>query len=92
MIFVRYQLWVIVFGIKENGGNFGGKIMSEVTIKFKIPEEECDYKITVNAMNYYRALEEIDNYCRGALKWEEHSAEVQDILEKIREMIPELID
>ena len=55
-------------------------------IEFTLPEEETAHRLAIDAHKYAIALEEVDNYCRGVLKYatEELSEDMVKHLEEIR--------
>ena len=65
--------------------------MSSITLKFKIPEEREEAESAIHGVDYLSALNEIDNYCRNAIKHDEGCSEQCEVyLEKVRDMIREV--
>jgi hypothetical protein len=62
--------------------------MPTVTLTFTLPEEQAELDQTLRSAAAHAALWDIDQYCRGLLKYGEPSEEVAAILEAIRRMVP----
>lgn len=58
--------------------------MPKVTLTFKIPEEQEELKIAQDGGKYLYALDELNNYLRKKIKYEEHTEAEYAIYEDIR--------
>lgn len=56
------------------------------SIRFKIPEENEELNTVMHASEYYSALWEIDQYCRGILKHGDGKEDLEKTLEHIRSL------
>ena len=63
--------------------------MSEITLKFKLPEEREEADEAVNAGKAYSVLSKIDNYCRSAIKHHEITDATERYLQDVRDIICE---
>jgi hypothetical protein len=61
--------------------------MPRAILKFKLHEESEEFKIAHRGGDYYCQLSDIDNYCRGKIKYGEVSEEIESMLQEIRNMI-----
>lgn len=61
----------------------------KVTIEF---DEEQDAILALQATNWYNVVFEFDQYLRGEIKHGDHSYEIHDHYEAIRERLRELVD
>jgi hypothetical protein len=67
--------------------------MPQVTIRFRLPEEQGDYDAARLGRDALLTLWEIDQHCRSLMKHGSPTPEQQRLAERIREMIPaELLD
>ena len=67
--------------------------MPTATLRYKLPEEEHEYRRAILGDLAIQTLWHIDQNCRGVIKHVDVSKETAAILQQIREMIPgELID
>jgi hypothetical protein len=65
----------------------------EVTFKYYLPEHQDEISIHFNAINMLRLLNDIDEKCRGLIKWNDSaSEETISFAEEIREMMRGEID
>jgi len=63
---------------------------SRATLEFPLPECKFDLDIATHAIDMYCLLIDIDNHCRGKLKWDDSiSEDTEKVLEEIRTMIHE---
>ena len=60
----------------------------KATLTFNLPEEESEHRCAINGNKYWCLLWEIDQFCRGQLKYGTKFKKVDDVFEHIREMIP----
>lgn len=65
------------------------KEFQEALLEFDLFEEECEFKTVVNASQYSTALWDIKQLIRSELKNGSNISK-EDILEKIRDLIPEI--
>ena len=61
--------------------------MPKSTLEFNLPEERDELRYALNAVAYIAALQEIDNYLRGRLKYEELDEPVRDALQSARDFL-----
>lgn len=62
--------------------------MPIAVLKFKLPEENEEFKLANNALNYYCQLTDIEEMIRSELKYNDNlSEETSKALEKIRTLI-----
>jgi hypothetical protein len=67
--------------------------MPQVTIRFRLPEEQGDYDAARLGRDALLTLWEIDQHCRPLMKHGSPTPEQQRLAQRIREMIPaELLD
>ena len=67
--------------------------MPTATLRYKLPEEEHEYRRAILGDLAMQTLWHIDQHCRGAIKHGDVSQETARLLQQIREMIPgELLD
>ena len=64
--------------------------MMKAILEFDLPEDRTEYEITGRASEFYCVLWDIDQHCRQILKHAEPSKDVEEVLEEIISMIPEL--
>lgn len=63
--------------------------MPKATLSFSLPEEQHEFETATNGGSYLAALQELDNYLRGRLKYEELSEEVDAALQAARDKLHE---
>ncbi len=61
--------------------------MPKSILEFELPEERDEFRHALNAVAYIAALQEIDNYLRGRLKYEELDQPVRDALQSVRDFL-----
>lgn len=61
----------------------------KVTIEF---DEEQDAILALQANNWYNVVFEFDQYLRGEIKYGNHTDEIYDHYESVRERLRELLD
>lgn len=60
-------------------------------LEFNLPEEQEEFRIASNAMNYRMALTDFDNYLRAKLKYEViPNVELYDTLSEVRQKLNEI--
>ena len=64
--------------------------MSKVILKFDLPEEREEYENAYNGNKTVAIIEEMDNFLRGKLKYQELTDEQEKIYSEIREKLFEL--
>jgi len=62
-------------------------IVPKSTLTFNLPEEQEELNHALNAVAYIAALQEIDNYLRGRLKYEELEQPVREALQAARDYL-----
>ena len=63
------------------------------TLIFKLPEEQSEFKLAQKGGEYLAALQELDNYLRGRLKYEEDLPDiVREALEEVRTRLHAYVD
>lgn len=55
------------------------------TLTFNLPEESQEHQHAINAIGYYCALTDMDDYLRSRLKNEDMSPEVHEALQEARD-------
>lgn len=58
---------------------------------FNLPEDAEDHKYALKGLSYKIALDEMDNYLRSRLKYEDLSEEIDQELQAARDKLNELI-
>lgn len=66
--------------------------MSEIIMKFNLPEESDEFTMAHRGNEFYVALFAIDQACRGSLKYGHSFKTPDEVLEWVREQIPDLED
>lgn len=66
--------------------------MPIVILKYKLPEEQEEYKLAINGALYSIVVDEILGLIRKRLKYEEPSDDASKELEDLRTFISELLD
>lgn len=67
--------------------------MPIATLRYTLPDESMDHRAALAGVDALVALEQIDQWARGRLKYGEPSADEVHALEAVRSMIPrELLD
>ena len=64
----------------------------KVVLKYNLPKEKDDFTLALKGSEYYCSLNDIFNCIRSKIKYQDLSKEVEEILEEIRELIPDLDD
>lgn len=65
----------------------------EVTFKYYLPDNQDELWIHTHASDMYSLLHDIDQHCRGIIKYDETATEEKcKLAEHIRQMIYESID
>jgi hypothetical protein len=65
-------------------------MMPFAILKFKLPTEESEFNDARLGVSYRIVLDELDNYLRGRLKYEELSTEINAALQAARDKLWEL--
>lgn len=60
--------------------------MPKHIIEFSLPDEREELSTVMHASEYYSALWEIDQYCRGILKHGNGKEDIEETLEHIRSL------
>jgi hypothetical protein len=68
-----------------------GIIEMKATLEFNLPEDEERFNVASKAVDLYLALLDIHNEIRSHWKYEEHSEEVYNIVEKIHDEFFEIL-
>lgn len=55
---------------------------------FNLPSENDTYSVCVHSGKFFSALHEIDGILRNKIKHGNYSEEIQDMLQEIRNLIP----
>lgn len=70
--------------------------MPSATLKFNLPEEENEYNDAVNGGKYVSIIQELDNYLRGIIKYEDASNAKEKLrhqhFQEVRDKIHELLN
>ena len=56
-------------------------------LEFSLPDEAWEHQVALQAMAYYRALKEIDDYLRNRLKHGDPPPDVLEELEAVRRLL-----
>lgn len=65
--------------------------MPKVIIEFNLPEEQFEYDEATKARSYSRTIEDLDNYLRGKIKYDDTLTDEQyDVYQEIRSKLWEL--
>jgi hypothetical protein len=64
--------------------------MPKATLVFKLPEEKDEYQWATEGFKYLRTIEDLDDYLRRKLKYEELTEEQDRIYQEIRSKLWEL--
>ena len=64
----------------------------EAILKFDLPEEKDEFKLAAAASDFWCVLWDVDQRCRGILKYEEPSEETEKFAEEIRNIIRDRVD
>lgn len=59
-------------------------------LEFNLPQDEVEHQLALNGANYKIALDEMDNYLRNRLKYEELDDKVYEALQLARNTLTEL--
>ena len=59
----------------------------KATLTFDLPEEQEEFELASNAVNYSIALSDIDNYLRSKIKYADLTEEQYKVYEEIREQL-----
>lgn len=62
----------------------------KAVLEFQLPEESEEFRLAQRGRHYISVIEELDNYLRSILKYEERSAEVHDALQAVRDKLWQL--
>lgn len=62
--------------------------MPKINFEFSLPDERADFLAAVNGAEALAILWDIDQRCRGLLKYGEPTPEQARFAEEIRQMIP----
>ncbi len=66
--------------------------MPEITMKFNLPDEQNEFILATNGDKYYNALWDINNHLRSSLKYKAFDETTEEIYEKMREEIHDILD
>jgi hypothetical protein len=62
----------------------------KVNVIFKLPEEQDEYQTAMDGGKYKAALQELDNFLRGKIKYtDEETIKLEDIRAKLHELVNE---
>lgn len=61
-------------------------------LEFNLPEENEDHDLALNGYKYKIIVDEIDNYLRSKLKYEDLSDVEHDIYQKVRDELARISD
>jgi hypothetical protein len=60
----------------------------KVNVIFKLPEEQDEYQTAMDGGKYKAALQELDNFLRGKIKYtDEETIKLEDIRAKLHEFV-----
>lgn len=63
--------------------------MPKATLEFNLPEENQEFDTARQGVDFKIALQDLDNWLRGKLKYEEISATEAVIFQKVRDQLHE---
>lgn len=63
--------------------------MAKVILEFDMYEDQDEYRYAINGGKYLGTLQELDNYLRGRLKYEELPDDVAKALQEVRDRLHE---
>jgi hypothetical protein len=66
--------------------------MSKAVITFTLPDEQEDLDLALKGYKFKFAMQDLDNYLRGMLKYQQLTTEQVYVYEKIRSKIHEILD
>lgn len=61
--------------------------MPKVILEYNLPEDKEELDITMKASHYFCALEDLDNFLRGKIKYGEQSEEITAIYQEVRDKL-----
>jgi len=64
--------------------------MPSAILRFKLPEEQSEFDLAYNGARLSVVIEDLDNYLRNRLKYDELSEEQYHCYERIRAKLTEL--
>lgn len=64
--------------------------MSKVILEFSLPEEQAEYDLAYNGARLNVVIEDLDNYLRNRLKYDELTEEQYQTYERVRAKLTEL--
>jgi len=59
----------------------------KATLTFNLPDDQHEFDLAVHGSDFYSILFDLNNEMRSICKYEEHSDEVYDIVERLRNML-----
>jgi hypothetical protein len=66
--------------------------MSKATIEFNLPEEDHEFKCAIRGVDIVSGLQELDNWLRNNLKYEELSPESYGVYQEIRDKLHQCVE
>lgn len=64
--------------------------MPKASLSFILPEEQDDFNYAKNGVKYYLVLEELDNWLRAKMKYEDkESISIDEVRKQLRELLEE---
>lgn len=60
-------------------------------LEFNLPEDNDEFEMASHASSYRSVIFDIDAYLRSRLKYEEHSEEVHQTLQAVRDKLYEIL-
>jgi len=61
-------------------------------LEFNLPEDKSDHYFAIHGADYWLAFQDLDNWLRGKLKYEEMSEEESKALENCRATLHDCLD
>lgn len=61
-------------------------------LEFNLPEDSSDHEMCINAYRYHNSLYEFKQLLRQKIKYGEHTDEIYDVYEKIRDEFNDILD
>jgi hypothetical protein len=74
------------------GGGYalGGDLVMRAILEFNLPEDDNEWEMASHSSDAYAVIWDFDNRLREIVKYEDHSADVSKMVQKLREELNEL--
>lgn len=64
----------------------------KAVLKFNLPEEQDEFNLALSAQKYFCTLSDLSQELRKIRKYEEHSDEVRNVVERLEAILAEVGD